>query len=349
MTNIILHQDVCSNWQWLNPEKSLNRFAAGRSLCTQHTTHIERNKKIQWNWNYAPLTKSSMETFAILHWLLLMSNIFWEIPPKINLFRLHFNEAFHNFVAHIQFCSVLYLFFFSSLFSSDFYTFNFSLTALMGTHLWKSFKGHRTMNVPHQCHRRHLLRRNNTPGTTVDLLCLGERMGKKREMKFGFGFGFSFRFVWIIIIIIFCVYINVLTFNVYVFVHRDTSSPITPLKPLDSPLLYGYKSANHSESNSSNSSGNSPNNTSNSENLNLIDLIVSTHQVTDTLKRFFSIQNDPIIHLHIFQFVYCLQIWISAFCLCENVIKTIDLNLVLSLNSLFFCLSLLFCSVFSVK
>ncbi|XP_055322004.1 cytoplasmic polyadenylation element-binding protein [Sitodiplosis mosellana] len=55
---------------------------------------------------------------------------------------------------------------------------------------------------------------------------------------------------------------------------RDTSSPITPLKPLDSPLLYGnYKSANNSESNSSNSSGNSPNITSNSENLNLIDLI----------------------------------------------------------------------------
>lgn len=59
--------------------------------------------------------------------------------------------------------------------------------------------------------------------------------------------------------------------------HRDTSSPIAPLKPLDSQLIYGYKSANNSENSSSNSnsSGNSPNNTSNVENLNLIDLIVS--------------------------------------------------------------------------
>lgn len=60
-------------------------------------------------------------------------------------------------------------------------------------------------------------------------------------------------------------------------IYRDTSSPITPLKSLDSPLLYGYKSANNSESCSSNSSGNSPNNTSNTENLNLIDLIVSSY------------------------------------------------------------------------
>lgn len=52
--------------------------------------------------------------------------------------------------------------------------YNFSLIALMGTHLWKCFKGPRTMNVLHQCHRRHLLPRNNTPGTTVDRLCSGK-------------------------------------------------------------------------------------------------------------------------------------------------------------------------------
>lgn len=44
------------------------------------------------------------------------------------------------------------------------------------------------------------------------------------------------------------------------------------MKPLDSPILYGYnKSANYSD----NSNGNSPNNIANTENLNLIDLIVS--------------------------------------------------------------------------
>lgn len=70
-------------------------------------------------------------------------------------------------------------------------------------------------------------------------------------------------------------------------IHRDTSSPITPLKSLESPLLYGYKSANNSESCSSNSSGNSPNNTSNTENLNLIDLIVSCAHLLSSRLFFF--------------------------------------------------------------
>lgn len=64
--------------------------------------------------------------------------------------------------------------FFSLSYVCVFIEYNFSLIALMGTHLWKCFKGPRTMNVPHQCHRRHLLLRNNIPGTTVDRLCSGK-------------------------------------------------------------------------------------------------------------------------------------------------------------------------------
>lgn len=58
---------------------------------------------------------------------------------------------------------------------------------------------------------------------------------------------------------------------------RDTSSPITPMKSMDSPLLYGYNKSvnnnNHSMDNSSN--GNSPNDT---ENFKLLDLIVSSRR-----------------------------------------------------------------------
>lgn len=129
----------------------------------------------------------------------------------------------------------------------------------MGTHLWKCFKGLRTMNVLHQCHRQHHHPRNNTLATTVDRLCSGENelqisQSKSQIEQHSQLDCFIFILLW----------------------YRDTSSPITPLKSLDSPLLYGYKSANNSESSNSNSSGNSPNNTSNTENLNLIDLIVST-------------------------------------------------------------------------
>lgn len=89
---------------------------------------------------------------------------------------------------------------------------------------------------------------------------------------------FNYVLCFFVIIWIWCICVYI--------IHRDTSSPITPLKSLDSPLLYGYKSANNSESSSSNSSGNSPNNTSNSENLNLIDLIVSIIENNNTLNDF---------------------------------------------------------------
>lgn len=72
-----------------------------------------------------------------------------------------------------------------------------------------------------------------------------------------------------------CLIIAHQTFTLF-DLYRDSSSPLTPLKSLDTPNLYGYnRSVNNSES-STNSSGNSPDiNSVTAENLNLIDLIVS--------------------------------------------------------------------------
>lgn len=167
MTNIILHQDVCSNWQWLNPEKSFNRCAAGvRSM--PHRTQQESTMKLKLCSTNKILPWKLLRFF---HWLL-MSNIFWDNSPPLHphLQRTEFIDC--NFSISIFFCVcfLIFLISFPLLFNIP----NFSLTTLMGTHLWKSFKGPRTMNVPHQCHRQHLLQRNNTPGTTVDLLCFGE-------------------------------------------------------------------------------------------------------------------------------------------------------------------------------
>lgn len=122
------------------------------------------------------------------------------------------------------------------------------------THLWKCFKGIWLMNVQRQCHRLH----HHLRETIAAHRCSGKT------------FWFQCTFAWV-------------QFLDY-FHHRETNSPMTPIKSIESPIqppqmIFQSSLCGFSRPNSPPSNDTSPSNLNNSfthtsDNSNLLELMV---------------------------------------------------------------------------